>query len=117
MALTVWENCDHLTVLLTSVPPASLRGKNNHFIKIVFFIVLGSVSLYIYVRRSRERTKRNEHREKAWQFKDMQREGGLHPTLKTKGVSNSNTPVQISYPVLMSDATSSPRYPTRAFHW
>lgn len=82
----------------------------------VFFIALGSISLYLYVRRSRERTKRNEHREKAWQFKDMRREG-LRPTLKTEGVPTGNKPIQISDPVLMTEVTSSPRYPTRAFHW
>ncbi|KAI0267931.1 hypothetical protein BGY98DRAFT_938406 [Russula aff. rugulosa BPL654] len=70
-----------LTLFLPSLPsfppgPTS-SGKNNNK---VFFIVLGSISLYLYVRRLRERTKRNEHREKAWQFKDMKR-NGLRPTL------------------------------------
>jgi hypothetical protein len=94
--------------------PAPLRGKPT----IVFVVALGLTSLYLYIRRSRERTKRNEHREKAWQFKDMKRDG-LRPTLKTEGglPSSGSTPVQISDPVLMTEATSSPRYPTRAFRW
>ena len=92
-----------------------LFGKNFQITK-VFIFILGSISLYLYVRRLRERTRRNEHREKAWQFKDMQREG-LRPPLKTEGVSTGNIPIQISDPVLMTEVTSSPRYPTRAFHW
>ena len=107
-----------LTLLLPSLPARSgtSSGKNNNK---VFFIVLGSISLYLYVRRLRERTKRNEHREKAWQFKDMKR-NGLRPTLNTEGAglpTPGHTPIHISDPVLMNEATSSPRYPTRAFHW
>jgi hypothetical protein len=94
--------------------PAALREKQNFFKQhTVFFIALGSISLYLYIRRSRERTRRNEHREKAWQFKDMQK-NGLRPTLKTEGVPTDNTPIQISDPVLMTEVTSSPPYPAKA---
>ena len=66
----------------------------------------------------RERTKRNEHREKVWQFRDMQR-SGQHPTLKAdgKGGKGGSAPIQISKPVLMSEATTSPRYPDKTFYW
>ncbi|KAH9987214.1 hypothetical protein BJV77DRAFT_1070625 [Russula vinacea] len=80
----------------------------------VFFIVIGTILLYFYNRQRRERAKRDEHREKVWQFKDMQR-SGMRPTLKSD--AKSGAPIQISYPVLMSEATTSPRYPTKAFHW
>ena len=116
----------HFNWLLSFFPPARplLEKKKPPFSKTtnkkVFFIALGSISLFLYVRRLRERTKRNEHREKAWQFKDMQK-NGLRPTLKTEeetGLSSpGNTPIPISDPVLMTEATSSPRYPTKAFRW
>ena len=118
----------HFNWLLSFFPPArpllgKLFLKKTPFPKRqtkVFFIALGSISLFLYVRRLRERTKRNEHREKAWQFKDMQK-NGLRPTLKTEeetGLSSpGNTPIPISDPVLMTEATSSPRYPTKAFRW
>jgi len=35
--------------------------------------------------------------------------------LKSEGKSGAN--IQISYPVLMHEATTSPRYPTQAFQW
>jgi hypothetical protein len=89
-------------------------GKQTNKQQIVFFIVIGTILLYFYNRKRRERAKRDEHREKVWQFKDMQR-SGMRPTLKSD--AKSGAPIQISYPVLMSEATTSPRYPTKAFHW
>jgi hypothetical protein len=108
------KTCDLIVTSLLSVGGRS-SGKTYQTTK-AFFVSLGSISLFLYLRRLRERTRRNEHREKAWQFKDMQREG-LRPTLKTDSVSKGHTPIQISDPVLMTEVTSSPRYPTRALHW
>jgi hypothetical protein len=107
------KTCD---LIVTSFLPAGCSSGKNFQTTKVFFIALGSISLYLYIRRLRERTRRNEHREKAWEFKDMQREG-LRPSLKTEGASTGKTSIQISDPVLMTEVTSSPRYPTRAFHW
>jgi hypothetical protein len=72
--------------------------------------------VYFYVRRKRELTRRNEHREKVWQFKDMQR-SGLRPTLMADGKEKAGEPIQISYPVLMAEATTNPRYPAKSFYW
>ena len=102
-------------IVTSSLPAGRSSGKNHQTTK-VFFVALGSISLYLYIRRLRERTRRNEHREKAWEFKDMKRDG-LRPTLKTEGISTGKSTIQISDPVLMTEVTSSPRYPTRAFHW
>jgi hypothetical protein len=99
-------------ILLFDPSHRLLFGKNKQ--QTVFFIIIGTILIYFYTRQRRERAKRDEHREKVWQFKDMQR-SGMRPTLKTDG--KSGAPIQIAYPVLMSEAAMSPRYPTRAFRW
>lgn len=63
----------------------------------------------------RERTKRNEHRDKGWQYRDM-KQNGQRLNLKADG-KGGGAPIQISQPVLMSEATTSPRYPDKTFYW
>jgi hypothetical protein len=107
------EKCD--LTLPSYLPTGRSSGKQQQqTTQTVFFLIIGSILLYFYLRRRRERARRGEHREKAWQFKDMQR-SGQGPNLKPVGKSGAT--FQISYPVLMPEATSSPRIPTTALHW
>jgi hypothetical protein len=99
-----------------TLPRWPLFGKTKTNDDPVFFLVIGSFLLYYYVRQKRERTRRNEHREKVWQFKDMHR-SGLGPTPTADGKDKAGAPIQISYPVLMSEASTSPRYPAKSFYW
>jgi hypothetical protein len=120
-SLSVLYVLSDLTLPFPSLPPAPLREKQSNkqlLERTVFFLVIGSILIYFYVRQMRERTKRNEHREKVWQFRDMQR-SGQRPTLKAdgKGGKGGGAPIQISHPVLMSEATTNPRYPDKSFYW
>ena len=105
------KKAEHLTH-----PCWPFLGKTKTNNDSVFFLIIGSFLLYYYVRQKRERTRRNEHREKVWQFRDMQR-SGLGPTLTADSKDKAGTPIQISYPVLMSEASTSPRYPAKSFYW
>ena len=89
------------------------------------------ICLLSYIRRRRERKKRDEHRWKVWQFKDMQRSraagpGPQPPLLATRTFQSSDSeitlvPSRLQPPqpkpqsAQMSDVAIGPRYPVKIY--
>ena len=85
---------------------------------------MGSILLYFYLRKRRERKKRDEHRWKVWQFKDMQRSNAGVPPAPPQSLafqSSEITLVPSRAPTTktekqMSEAPArGPRYPVKIY--
>ena len=110
---------DHLLIFCLRIfSPASPPQKT---IKSVFVVIMGSILSYFYLRKRRERKKRDEHRWKVWQFKDMQRGGGPPPAPPQSRTFQSSeiTLVPSRAPTTdkqMSEAPArGPRYPVKIY--
>ena len=83
MLLFFFENLLSFSLLAHS----PLQKQSNA--KPVFVVIMSSVLSYFYLRKRRERKKRDEHRWKVWQFKDMQRGNGPPPLPQSQRFQSS----------------------------
>jgi hypothetical protein len=93
----------------------------------VFFLIIGGLLSHFYLRKRRERKKRDEHRWKVWQFKDMQRTSqpplATTRTIPTTFPSSSEitlvpsrAPTHVTFPTQMSEtAATGPKYPVKIY--
>ena len=116
-------------LLTLSLPPPSPFPTRPVRVKTVFLLIMGGILSYFYIRKRRERRKRDEYRRKVWQFKDMQRTS--HPpltattTTRKTSLSQSSSeitlvpsraPIQVTFPTQMSKTPAiGPKYPVKIY--
>ena len=91
--------------------------------------MMTAIWLYFYIRKQRERKKRDEYREKVWQFKDMERSRAAGPgpqpsfaatqTFQSSEItlvpSRLEPPQPQPQPAQVSNVVTGPRHPVKIY--